>query len=175
MTRYAYYDSTVPSPSPVLGWYDTEARPMLNLVPVTDDQWNNRSHGYFAVSAGRLAPYDPPPTNQWQVQLAQHLALGLILTSTGTPTLDATYAIDSISQQQVLQIGLYASQFDQFPDGNSTFDYPDVAGNQHTFSVADFIALLHAVAQLTAAINAQAQIMKNGGTPVWPVNTVTIG
>jgi hypothetical protein len=174
MTQYAYFDSTVPAPSPVLGWYDTEAQPHINLVAVTPAQWAARTTGFYAISQGRLIPYVAPAGNPSAVALANAIAAGIAITSTATPSLNGTYALDSVSTAQIYQIGLYASQFGVFPSGNSTFVYPDGTGTPHVFAVTDFINFLHAVAALVTDLNTQAQIMLNGGTPTWPVQTATI-
>jgi len=66
MTRYAYYDASVAAPSPVLGWYDTDALSYPNLpaatdlLELTDAQWDARMPGPFAVQNGALVAYTPP-------------------------------------------------------------------------------------------------------------------
>jgi hypothetical protein len=168
------FDSTVPAPSPVLGFYDTEAQPQVNLVTLTDAQWASRTNGYWAVVRGQLVPYTPPPGAAWQVALAAEIAGGITLTSAGTPALDAVYALDSTSTAQVFQLGTYAAQFGVFPDQTTTFQYPDATGAPHAFPVAAFIAFFHAVALFVTVVNQQAQIMRGGGTPSWPSSSVTI-
>jgi hypothetical protein len=106
--------------------------------------------------------------------LNTHLANGLVLTSTGTPALNGTYALDETSAGQIYQIGLYASQIGTFPSGGTTQAYPDITGVPHTFTIAEFVAFLQAVAVLISAMNNQAAIMAHGGTPVWPAQTATI-
>ncbi len=57
---YASYDSSVPGPSPVTGWYDTlkftytNMPPAENLIQITQAQWKARLSGYWAVSNGTL-------------------------------------------------------------------------------------------------------------------------
>lgn len=68
MTLYAYYNSSVSSPSPVIGFIDTEAFtfPRMpdarNLLPLTQAQWATRTDGFWAVSNGALVPYVPVPS-----------------------------------------------------------------------------------------------------------------
>jgi hypothetical protein len=133
----------------------------------------------IATAPTTLQPYTiPAPTvplaQQAATLLAAALAAGLELTSTGTPTLNATYAMDPVSTAQIFQIGLYASQFGDFPSGGATQPYPDVTGAQHVFSVAQFIAFLKVVAPLVSALETQAGIMAQGGTPVWSSQAATI-
>jgi hypothetical protein len=69
MTQYAYFDSTVAAPSPVLGWYDTDefAYPNLptaaNLCVVPVAQWDARlsNPSGWAVSNGAIVAYTPLP------------------------------------------------------------------------------------------------------------------
>jgi hypothetical protein len=172
--KYAIFNGNYPAPSPVLGWYDTEGLPQFNALLLTDEQWNDRMNGYYAVSLGRLVPYTPPPMNSADAELAALLAQGINLTSTGTPSLNGTYSLDILSQNQVFQIGMYAAQFSQFPSGDSTFLYPDAAANFRLFSVTNFVNFFHAMTQFVTQANYQASVMKAGGTPVWPSNDITI-
>lgn len=67
MARFAEFDSTASAPAPVLGWYDTgEADyPSLpsgaDLLEMTDDQWDGRFVGEWAVSDRTLVSFVPPP------------------------------------------------------------------------------------------------------------------
>lgn len=123
------------------------------------------------------AAHDPTrgdPAQQAAALLAQKLAEGLALTSTGAPALNGTYALDATSTAQIFQIGLYASQFATFPSGSASQPYPDTSGAPHVFSVAEFIAFLKAVAPLVSGLTTQAGIMAQGGVPNWPSQSATI-
>lgn len=113
-----------------------------------------------------------PPLAPDQV-LAEKIAAGITITSTGTPALNATYALDDVSTSQISQLGLYANAFGTFP-GGATQPYPDVAGVPHVFTVVQFVAFLRAVAPLVSALNTQAGIMRAGGSPDWPAPTAVI-
>lgn len=73
MPQYAYFDSTIAAPSPVLGWYDTDALeyPNLpaaaNLLAISAAQWGERMTGRWAVSNGALVPYTPPAPSAAQL------------------------------------------------------------------------------------------------------------
>jgi hypothetical protein len=122
------------------------------------------------------APSAPtqPPSQRAAALLASKVAVGLVLTSTSTPTLNATYALDDVSTDQIFQIGLYAAQFAMFPSGAATQSYPDVSGIPHVFTVTQFVAFLHAVAALISGLTTQAGVMAGGGNPVWPSQSVVI-
>lgn len=83
MTKYAYFNSALAGPSPVMGWYDSEdfnaaalaALPEKDLLAVTDGQWTGRMTGQWTVSGGALtvcAPSiaAPPLAQQAQAALA---------------------------------------------------------------------------------------------------------
>lgn len=118
-------------------------------------------------------PPTPPPPTADEV-LTEKIAAGITITSTGNPALNGTYALDAVSTAQIYQIGLFASQLSVFPSGTATQAYPDASGIPHTFSVAEFVAFLRAVALLVSALTEQAAIMAHGGTPIWPAQTATI-
>lgn len=105
--------------------------------------------------------------------LSQKIAAGIALTCIGNPTLNATYALDTVSTAQIFQLGLYASQFGAFP-GGAVQPYPDATGAPHVFTVAQFVAFLRAVAPLVSALSTQAQIVAHGGAPSWPSQNATI-
>jgi hypothetical protein len=62
--KYAAYDSSVPAPSPVTGWYDTDLfnypNPPKSWLEMSDIQWQNRMSGHWAVQNNSLVPYTPP-------------------------------------------------------------------------------------------------------------------
>lgn len=64
MAFYASWNSSVPSPSPVTGWFDTSAHKYPNLpsnrILVEDAAWNGRIVGLWAVDNGKLVPYTRP-------------------------------------------------------------------------------------------------------------------
>jgi hypothetical protein len=80
------------------------------------------------------------------------LAMGCAVVSTATPALNATYAIDTVSQGQITSESLYIQVTSgqgaaKFTNGQITKPWPDVAGAPHTFSTTQFIAFAEAVAQ----------------------------
>lgn len=147
--------------APGLVWIDVTSQP--DVAP-----------GWTYDGSTFAAPVTPPLTPQQT--LAAKIALGITLTCTSDSSLNAVYALDPVSTGQIFQIGLYAAQFGTFPSGDSTQLYPDITGptSSHTFSVAQFVAFLHAVAPLASALNTQAGIMAQGGTPSWPAQAATI-
>ena len=149
-----------------LTWVDVTARP--DVAP----GWTYDG----SVFAAPIAPPVPPLTAAQlaAAALAAAMAAGIALTSTGNPALNATYALDSISQGQINNIGIYANAFGYFPDGGPTGAYPDANSVPHVFTLAQFVAFFHAVASLVFQLQIQAGIMAAGGTPVWPPQTATI-
>ena len=117
----------------------------------------------------------PPSQRQLsQEALGARLASGLHITCTGNAAVSGTYALDPTSTAQVFQIGTFAKAFGFFPSGGSTQMYPDSSGSQHTFTVAQFVAFLTALAALVSQLETQAGVVAAGGTPSWPSQSATI-
>lgn len=149
-----------------------------NVVIQYDPASMNTAYLAFVAwrAAGNTPDPLPPPSlpEQADTMLAAKLATGVALTSSGTPALNGTYALDAESTAQIYQIGLFAAQFGVFPSGGATQAYPDASGVPHTFSVAQFVAFLRAIAPLVSNLSTQAAMMGQGGTPVWPAQTAVV-
>jgi len=93
-----------------------------------------------------------PPTPQ-QIA-AQKLGNGIAITSTGTPALNATYAIDPLTQGQIASVSIYIQTNGRFPAALSVLPWPDITGTMHSFvSPAQFTAFATAVADVVTAID----------------------
>ena len=134
-------------------------------------------HGFVDYGAGQLTvvddfnltPYQwkwngaawvsftPAPTPQ-QVA-AGKIANGIAITSTGTPALNSTYAIDPVSQQHVASVSTYISVNAKFPAAQTTLNWHDINGVIHAFqTTAQFQAFA------TACADVVYQIVQ-GGSP----------
>jgi len=183
MTLYAYFDYTLPDPSPVIGWIDTDfynntLPDFRDLLILTQEQWDAKlsDPSGWAVSSGVLAPYTPPIPlpQQAQTTLAEKLADGIAITSASLPGVNGTYALDPQSTAQIFQIGSFANSFGVFPSEDTLQLYPDIDSMLHEFSVPVFVAFLRGVASLVSDMQMQAGIMSQGGTPVWPTQARNI-
>lgn len=106
--------------------------------------------------------------------LAQKIAAGIAITSTGTPAISATYALDALTLSQVQSVAQDAGSGLGLPGGASTFTYPDIAGQPRTFTSAQLIAVYRAMRDLLLILNTQAAVMAHGGPPSWPTQTAVI-
>jgi hypothetical protein len=150
--------------APGLFWVD-----VTGVAPTPEPGWTaTEAGGGWSFAAPVIPPPSPPTADE---VLATRIAAGISIT--GNAGLVATYALDPVSTAEIFQLGLYASQFDSFP-GGATQAYPDATGIPHTFTVAQFVAFLRAVAPLVSALTTQASIMAHGGTAVWPQQTANI-
>jgi hypothetical protein len=114
-----------------LGWIATE----------TNGMWS------FA------APPAPPPPTVAQQAAAAAMA-GWAVTSTSTPAINGTYAIDTASQQQVAAISLYIQVNARFPASQTTFNWSDVNGTAHAFpTTAVFQEFATAMADYSAVLD----------------------
>lgn len=88
MPKFARFDHAAPSPSPVIGWYDTDAieYPTLpdkaDLLPMTEGEWAVRMERFYAVkgkgtaaSPRLLVALDPPAQSAMPYDVPKLLAV----------------------------------------------------------------------------------------------------
>lgn len=180
MAKYARYNPAITSPSPVIGWYDTDSLtyaslPTLsNLVVLTSEQWESHfvNPSGYAINNGALIDYAPPAQALTLSQQAQAaLAIGLDIKSTGSPVLNGIYAISTMAQQNIIATQLYVTVNGKFPGSSGTMSWVQANGYVVSFqSTAEFQAFASAVASYVADL--QEIALTNSG--VLPAASVTI-
>lgn len=128
--------------------------------------------GIAAVEAV-LAAHNPaklPP----QQMLADALAAGLAIVSTGTPSLSGTYAIDGDTTANLQGLILGYQVRGSFPKGASTYAYHDLAGEPHTMTRDQLVAVAAAIEDHVSDLYAAAAAEEAGDTADWPTQPVTI-
>lgn len=116
-----------------------------------------------------LAFINPPPTSQ--VLAAAAFGAGLTIASTATLTLNGTYAVDQISQMNIIAIETSINAGRGFPGGGAaTFNYPDTAGAMHAFTEPNFTNFAAAVRDYVYALNSVGA----GASSALPAATATI-
>lgn len=158
MAYYAEYNNTVPSPSPVIGWYpvlDAETPdgfdyPNLpagdSLLEIDLAQWQGHfaDPSAWAVENGTaLVPYTaPPPVLTIAQQAAVAVYRGLTIVSAKSPQINAVYACDPAAQQKLNSLFnlIQRNGGNTFPGGLSSLPYPDINGTPRVFTqVEDFL------------------------------------
>lgn len=87
------------------------------------------------------------------VQQAQEaMTVGLQIVSTGTSALNGTYAIDQLSQMDIIAIETSLNAGKGFPGGATVFNYADTAGVMHSFTAANFTDFAAAVRDYVYAL-----------------------
>lgn len=141
-----WVDVTATLPRPEQNWIATE----------TGVQWT------FA------APSVPAPT---PAQLASEaLMAGLTITSTGTPSLNGTYACDALSQSDIIAIETSLNAGKGFPGASTTFNYPDASGVMHSFTATSFTDFAAAVRDFVYGCKS----VISGASTALPASTATI-
>lgn len=102
--------------------------------------------------------------------LAEKIAAGIAITCTGTPALNATYALDATTMDQIGSVARDAASGLGLPGGAASFTYPDASGQPRTFTSAQIVALYRAQRDLLFTLNSQAAILAHGGQPSWPAS-----
>lgn len=141
-------DLSAVTPAPKIGWNAAE----------TGGAWSYQ------------APAPPPaPTLAQQAQAA--LAEGLAITSTGTPSLNGVYAVDSATQGRITGTMLFVQVNGKFPGSSVTMTWALANGSVVTFpGTAEFQAFASAVATYVADLDEIA--LTGAGT--LPAATATI-
>lgn len=182
MTKYAYFDHLAGAPAPVHGWYDTDLFSQYATLPaaadlllMTEEQWEARIGGLWAVDAGELVVYVPPvPEPTADEVLAEKIAAGITLTSPSTPTIDGLWALDA---DTLVELGSVARDFNTgmgLPQDASTFIYPNGVGDPIELSGSNVVAIYRAMRDMTDTLSRQAAVLRQGGTPDWPLQSATI-
>lgn len=180
MPKYAAFDPNVADPKPVIGWYDTDAITYPNLPPqnallvLNGSQWAAHYAGFYAVSGGVLIPYTPAPVVTVQTTLQGKITAGIAITCDSNSSLNSTYALDETTMNQVGSVARDFAAGLGLPGGLPVFVYPDVNGVPRQLTGAQVVGLYTAQRNLLFALNTQAAIASNGGTPSWPSQTAEI-
>lgn len=99
---------------------------------------------------------------------------GIIITSTGSPSINATYALDQTTLDQVGSVARDAASGLGLPGGLSTFTYPDIDGIPHDLTSDNVVALYQAMRNYVFSMNVTENTLANGGSANWPDSHVTI-
>lgn len=129
--------------------------------------------GHTYDGATFTAPAAPEPP--LAVVLGQKIEAGVQITSTGTPSLNGTYAIVATSTADITSVAAYITAFGAFPAGQTTFAWLDAAGAPHVFAdVTAFLSFARAVADYVAALKLAANARALGQNAPWPSSSKTI-
>lgn len=163
MTQYAQFDSTIASPSPVIGWYDTGVLTYPNLpsssdlLELTSDEWNDRLTGFWAVSDGKLVSYTPPTPVLTLIQQAQKaLYAGVTISLTGSITLAPTlFPCDPVTTGKLSTVLNILNATGSFPGGSSTYQMKDMENPVvwHTFTGPQYSAVVLAIGNYVAPLD----------------------
>ena len=137
-----------------LGFYDST---LNTIIPGDAVEITEADHAALlaAQGAGQVIevdnngnPVTVPPTSVVHtpaVLAAAALAAGLMITSTSTPSISGTYAVDQLTQMDIIAIETSLNAGRGFPGGATTFNYPDTSGALHAFSETNFTNFAAAV------------------------------
>ncbi|WP_233831769.1 hypothetical protein [Paraburkholderia sp. ZP32-5] len=166
-------------PGPIVAFYDDIDSPVpegVTAIEITNDQWQIcLANPGWTIADGELVAPTPPTAEQLASAALIHLAYaalnaGLAVSSTGTPALNGTYAVDSLSQADVIAIETSLNAGKGFPGGASTFSYPDANGALHSFNEANFTDFAQTVRDYVYGCRAVIA----GQSSVLPPTSVTI-
>ena len=102
------------------------------------------------------------------------IAAGIILTSTGTPALNATYSTTDTAQKNISGVVTGIATGLGLPGGGTTFQYLDASNVPHSFDASHFTAFAAALRNFVYNCEITLATIQNGGTATFPSNLVTI-
>ena len=183
MAYLAQYDPATPAPAKVIGWYNTSKRiypnlpPATNLLEISEVEWDGHyaNPNGWAVSAGALVQYTPPPPVLTLAQQAANAAIsGITITLSGTMTLAATrFPTDAATQRKLAAVITALVATGDFPSGMLSYPMIDATGTWHTFTIAQYKAVAAAVASFVSACDLISDGNPLGATEL-PADIVSI-
>jgi hypothetical protein len=111
-----------------------------------------------------------PATVPLKTQAQSALTAGLQIASTATPALNGVYAIDPLSQADIVALETSLNAGKSFPGGVATFNYPDMSGAMHAFTETNFTNFAAAVRDYVYAIKS----VIGGASTTLPTSTSNI-
>lgn len=142
-------------------WVEIDA---LNPVP---------GIGWTYASGAFTAPTVTPPAVTPQSAYAAFLAAGAIVTSTGTPALNGTYAIDAETQISITTEAAFINAFSEFSNGTTT-NFPwQLANGTKVVQFPNTTAFMN-FTKAIATLVTTAKLSMNAGLTTMPSNAVTI-
>lgn len=103
------------------------------------------------------------------------LSAGLTISSTGTPSVNAAYALDQPQLSNVANLALYIVVNSKFPGGLSAVSLRKIDSTAISVPTTALMqAIATVLADYVAQCDAQLLIAQGGGTPSWPESSVTI-
>jgi hypothetical protein len=141
MTMYAYYNPSVPSPSPVIGFIDTVVTPNFplpaqdSIFELTPEQFGVRLNGHYAIDNGAFVAYKPPVSIATQALVAT--SQGVKVTFAGV--LDGvTFPIDQATQTRMQSILLLLQRRGTFPGKLTTYPLMDITNTPWQLTVSQY-------------------------------------
>lgn len=105
---------------------------------------------------------------------ALKIANGISITSSGTPDLNATYALDALTLTQIQGLATNCASGIGFPGGVSTFAFPDINGTPRTFTATSIVNLYKAMISLVFQMQTTLATLQAAQDASWPPQTATI-
>jgi hypothetical protein len=141
-------------------------------VPVADATYVAwLAAGNLPSRIGSVAELVEVLQQQW---MPQAIAGGVAVTSSGTPALNGTYAVDAGSQANIAALSTGIAAGKPLPGGGATFNYPDIEGTQHAFSAANFLNFAAAIEGYIYALDQALATLVNGGSAALPSTPLAI-
>lgn len=131
----------------------------------------------IAAANAYMASFDPTMYRSQITSKSTYIkamASGVALSSSSTPALNATYAIDQASQFNITAEMVSINTNGTFTNGQSSRPWPDSIGTYHVFTVAQFKSFSTAIAQYVDDLAITEQALISGQQASWPTASISI-
>lgn len=172
-----------PCPAYPTGAFQLQAAPATGIVRLADNaviprDMSNRDYACereWEQTGNTPLPAPTPTAPQKAASDANtKFAAGVQIISTSNPALNATYALDPVSQQFISAAYNGIRGGDGLPGNGTTFAYADSTGAAHAFDATHFLTFAKAVRDYVYAVTQASRTEAAGGIPSWPTQPVTI-
>lgn len=137
---------------------------LIDITSVSPQPANGWAYNGSTFSAPAVTPVSAIAA------ATEALSSGLTVSSAGAPSLNGIYAVDQLSQMDIIAIETSLNAGKGFPGGAAMFSYADTAGVAHSFTEANFTDFAAAVRDYVYALKSVIA----GASTTLPSTTSTI-
>lgn len=126
--------------------------------------------GTYGTVGAYVTPVQSP-----DIQCAEAIAKGIVISSVSTPALNGTYALADSDQANINSEAQYINVYQEFTTGTQTMVWADAGGIPHTFpSTASFMLFAKACAQYVSGCKQAIMSATSNAVVSFPSNRVQL-
>lgn len=156
MPKYALYDPTIPGPSPVIQWYDAdfikyETLPHEDkLFVMTEEQWEAKKTGFWAIDNGAFVPYVRPVPLPEQARHALHDGVKVTYPGVFETTI---FPVTLEAQSRMRNVVVLLTHRGTFPGGIEKFPLMTASSTPYHLTVEQYLAVAVKILDYAATLD----------------------